>query len=236
MSEVFTPLLVGKEGGDIFTALPGHYAASGLLSDYFIGSAQVAAVMQFLAHTPMRVAWIGENAYEDLPLKLFLNDPFNLFPLGGGFINNAQEFFKYYSALWQEGAPIKRSFIKIKGDVYSLRSDGDVYLHRGDTLAYTYPHGKDFYIVNITKKCYLDMAEYYAQGKAANDLTLREPLPMLTALWNDPKLRSNYKGNKCSEDVGSWAFDEIFVSDEDPTSVGILCRGYKKVSFCFCNN
>lgn len=234
MSNVFTPVLVGKEGGDIFTALPGHHNVSGFLSDYLIGNAQVAVVMHTLSHTPMRVAWVGEDAYEDMK-KLFLNNPF-VFPLGGGFIKTAQDFLKYYSALWEEGSPIRRNFIKIKGDVYSLRSDGDIYLHRKDTLAYTYPHGKDFYIVNITKKCYLDMAEYYAQGKAANDLTLREPLPMLTALWNNPKLRSNYKGNKCREDVGSWAFDEIFVSDENPTSVGILCRGYKKVSFCFCNN
>lgn len=235
MSNVFTPLLTRKEGGEIFTALPGHFNSSGLLYNYYCGNAQVAVIMAVLSRTPMRVAWVGEDAYEDMAA---LNDPL-MFPLGNGFIKNAQELLRYHNALWHaEGNPIKRTHFMLRGDD-TRPAHGDPFrLPKEAAQSHKFPFNKDFYIVNITKKCYLDMSEYYAQRKWEDSTLLLEPLPLLTALWNNPKLRKagNYVGPQSLSSVGSWAFDEIFVSDEDPTTVGILCRGYKKVSFCFCNN
>lgn len=70
------------------------------------------------------------------------------------------------------------------------------------------------YLVNHTKKIYIDMQEYLIAN--TEDFWCINPLPLLTAIGNERGL-GDYRGLSM-EKVGSWAFDLISWETEIPTT------------------
>lgn len=78
------------------------------------------------------------------------------------------------------------------------------------------------YLVNHSKKVYLDCSDYFT--RCLCDGWCLHPLSLLTAVGNGEGGGDYYGEN--SEDVGAWAWDIISVEDEPPT-------GFKEVKYTF---
>lgn len=101
----------------------------------------------------------------------------------------------------------------------------------GRMIKYTTPAAEHVlsgkYIVNLTKKQYINFDEYYEANHWKETWTDREgvkhdsiwcihPLPILTACGNGLG-GGDYRGS-CMGIVGEWAFDEIKIVDRKPSS------------------
>ena len=81
------------------------------------------------------------------------------------------------------------------------------------------------YLINNDKKLFVDLKKYYE--KSLNDGWCIFPISILTALGND-RGGGDYHKNyaTCYNLVGTWAFDEIYLSNELP-------EGYEKLDVFF---
>lgn len=69
------------------------------------------------------------------------------------------------------------------------------------------------YLVNLDKKCYIDLAEY--KKKSEDDFWVVFPLSLLTAIGNG-RGGGDYSGT-CMEYVGAWTFDLIEFTNKIPS-------------------
>ncbi len=80
-------------------------------------------------------------------------------------------------------------------------------------------HTTDFtldglYLVNHTKKCYVDCSEYYNDSLSSDDWCIH-PLPLLTCIGNGLGGGDYVPTDDSTEDyVGTWAWDEISIEDK----------------------
>ena len=70
------------------------------------------------------------------------------------------------------------------------------------------------YLINNDKKIYLDLEKYHKNCTV--DGWCIFPISLLTALGNDRCGGDFHDGNEGYSDVGSWAFDEIYISNTLP--------------------
>ena len=88
------------------------------------------------------------------------------------------------------------------------------------------------YLINNTKKIYVDLAEYFKLSNKLEEWNRKMkdwcifPISLLTALGNDRGGGDFHEGNVGYEDVGTWAFDEIYLTNNLP-------EGYNKVDVVF---
>ena len=83
------------------------------------------------------------------------------------------------------------------------------------------------YLVNHTKKEYLNCNEYYEKSKIEDDWCIH-PLPLLTCVGNGGGGGDYHRGT-CMDYVGSWCMDEISVEVKEP-------KGYTKIDIAFKEN
>ncbi len=82
------------------------------------------------------------------------------------------------------------------------------------------------YLVNHTKKLYLDCNAYSSRSKDKRG-DIIHPLPLLTAIGNGHGGGDYYGKNR--KDVGSWCYDLISVED-------VPSEGYEPISYTFIEN
>lgn len=70
------------------------------------------------------------------------------------------------------------------------------------------------YLVNNTKKIYVDLRKY--KKASADGIGCIYPISLLTAVGNDRGGGDFHDGNEGYSDVGAWAYDEIFVTNKEP--------------------
>ena len=91
------------------------------------------------------------------------------------------------------------------------------------------------YLINNDKQIYLDLQKYYERCNKKEEYQGNFydwcifPISLLTALGNDRGGGDFHKGNKGYKDVGSWAFDEIYISNTKPD-------GYAEKRYTFIEN
>ena len=88
------------------------------------------------------------------------------------------------------------------------------------------------YLVNNSKRIYIDLKEYYEASKFEEkwkdetfDMCIF-PISLLTALGNDRGMGDYHSDNSDYNIVGTWAFDEIYLTNNLP------CE-YQKKEVCF---
>ena len=115
---------------------------------------------------------------------------------GGGFITSRDEFEKYYQMVWGEEP---YTLIDKQGPVYKLNKND-----------------ADCFVVNLTKGCYIDMKQYVLEN--THDGWCINPVPLLTSIGNGQG-GGDYRGYDEDYDVGSWAFDKIYVAALRPSDM-----------------
>ena len=95
--------------------------------------------------------------------------------------------------------------------------------------ALDFPLANFKYLVNNTKKIYVDLQKYYKAS--VNDGWCIYPISLLTAVGNDRGGGDFHDsdGNEGYSDVGAWAFDEIFVTNKEPAPN----TDFKEEEYCF---
>ena len=154
MGQYYRPLLIFKDGTK--RSALSHRFNNGLklMEHSWIGNRFVNAVMYEMVDKPVRLAWVGD--YSDAAVSDGCN-------LGGGYITSASEFLKMFTYLWGEHS-----------------SPDDL---PGDSPTFTLDcKHTDCYIVNLTKRCYIDMEQYF-KSNGEKEWCIH-PLPLLTALGN----------------------------------------------------
>ena len=186
MGQYYRPLLIFKDGTK--RSALSHRFNNGLklMEHSWIGNRFVNAVMYEMVDKPVRLAWVGD--YSDTAVADGCN-------LGGGYITSASEFLKMFTYLWGEHS-----------------SPDDL---PGDSPTFTLDcKHTDCYIVNLTKRCYIDMEQYF-KSNGEKEWCIH-PLPLLTALGNGMG-GGDYSGEVGKNNVGVWAFDEIYVTHLKPS-------------------
>ena len=93
-------------------------------------------------------------------------------------------------------------------DVWGRKSKDFTFLKETD-----FTLDKVKYLVNLDKKCYIDLAEY--KKKSEDDSWVIFPLSLLTAIGNG-RGSGDYNGT-CMEYVGAWTFDLIELTNKIPS-------------------
>lgn len=187
MGQYYKPLLIHKDGEEL--SAYSHEFDNGLklMEHSWIGNNFVNAVLYEIKDNPTRVAWMGD--YSDDAVQDGCN-------FGDGFITNTDHFLSKYESVWNEGIQ------NISPKAPQFRLDLE--------------HSDGCYLVNITKRCYIDMEKYIKKNSTfgrfdPDDEWCINPLPLLTCVGNGLG-GGDYHGEVGMEDVGSWAFDEIYIT------------------------
>jgi len=201
MGQYYRPLLISKDGAK--RSALAHTFDNGLklMEHSWVGNNFVNAVLHEMVNKPTRLAWLGD--YSDSAVEEECN-------LGGGYITSVSEFLKMFNYLWGEDCAPN----DLPGDSPTFKLDRE--------------HA-DCYIVNLTKRCYIDMEQYVKRNIHKPPYDDHEwcvhPLPLLTALGNGMG-GGDYRGEEGKDNIGSWAFDEIYVTYLRPGTM-------EAVEFCF---
>lgn len=195
MGQYYRPLMIFKDGTKRSALAHNFDNGLKLMEHSWVGNRFVNAVLYEMADKPVRLAWVGD--YSDSAVADGCN-------LGGGYITSASEFLKIFTYLWGEHSKPA----DLPGDSPAFKLDCQ--------------HA-DCYIVNLTKRCYIDM-EQYVKSNSVKEWCIN-PLPLLTALGNGLG-GGDYSGEVGKNDVGSWAFDEIYVTHLKSSIM-------EAVEFCF---
>lgn len=201
MGQYFHVLMISEDGTEMM-ANPHHFDNGVKLMEHsWIGNDFVNAVLHELEDKPTRIAWIGDYSDSAVEEKC---------TLGGGYITGYDAFLRMFQTVWSDECSIQ----SIPPDTPQFKLDIE--------------HA-DCFIVNRTKKCYIDMEKYVKENVGDVPYDNRSwcvhPLPLLTALGNGMG-GGDYRGTACINDVGSWAFDEIYVTYLRPGN-------FEAVEFCF---
>lgn len=188
MGQYYRPLLINKDG-EMLTAVSHDFDCGIKLMEHsWIGNNFVNAVLHEIEDKPTRVVWLGDYADD------YVREGCNL---GGGFITKVSDFLSWFEKTW--------------GDTKSVK------ILPGDTPPFNLDLESDgHYLVNVTKQCYIDLGQYIKSNSASNkfepnDTWCINPLPLLTCLGNGLG-GGDYRGEIGKDDVGSWAFDEIYIT------------------------
>lgn len=96
----------------------------------------------------------------------------------------------------------------------------------GDNAKYEYPGPVDWsmdnvsYLVNNTKKEYVDLKDYKERSNDGGWII--NPIPLLTAVGNGRGGGDYHKGGTCYDLVGTWAFNEIYLTNDKPEGYELL--------------
>lgn len=194
MGQYYMPLLIGKDKKIL--RFNSHHYDNGLklMEHSWIGNRFVNAVLGHIVDNPMRVAWVGDYS-ESVDQTEF----------GNGFIKSNRSFMYYYRKAWGE----KTSAPLVDGaEPFPLQTDNAGY-----------------FLVNHTKGCYIDLQNYVEQNGIFygddKEPWCVNPLPLLTCIGNGQG-GGDYFEELGAGDVGTWAFDEISITEmrpEDMTEV-----------------
>ena len=139
----------------------------------------------------MRVAWVGDYS-----------DSVDIATLGNGFITGKRSFLHYYCKAWSDKS---KAPLVDGAELFPLRTN----------------HAA-FFLVNNTKNCYIDLQHYVEQNSVfyGNDTEpwCVNPLPLLTYIGNGQG-GGDYFETLGAGDIGTWAFDEIYITEEKPTGM-----------------
>lgn len=188
MGQYYKPILIHEDGAEISAYSHDFDNGLKLMEHSWIGNNFVNAVLHEIVDEPTRVAWIGDYS------NGAVCDGCNL---GGGFITSASDFLEKYNSVW--GGHGFTRFIQSDAPKFELNKQI-----------------KDCYLVNTTKQCYIDLAEYIKQNSVSGlygspDVWCVNPLPLLTCIGNGMG-GGDYRGDTGKDDVGSWAFDKIYIT------------------------
>ena len=195
MGQYYRPLMIFRDGTKRSALAHNFNNGLKLMEHSWVGNNFVNAVLNEMVDKPVRLAWLGD--YSDMAVKEGCD-------IGSGYITSRTEFLKMFRYLWGEHS-----------SPADLPSDSP-------TFKLDCQHA-DCYIVNLTKRCYIDM-EQYIKCNGGKEWCIH-PLPLLTALGNGLG-GGDYSGEVGKGDVGSWAFDEVYVTHLKPSIM-------EAVEFCF---
>lgn len=169
----------------------------------WLGNEFVNWVYSNIEKSPKRVAWIGDYSNMDW------NDDE---PYANAI--SPEEFLHYYNIAWSED------------DAFPVESA--VGLDQDYLYNYVNIDTKERYLVNHSRRLYLDMETYIDKCKVleSGDWWCLSPLPLLAACGNGRgggDFAEEYEG---FENVGIWAFDLLQYSDHHPAE-------YREVQYTF---
>ena len=191
MGQYYMPLLIGKDK-KILRFYSHHYNNGLKLMEHsWVGNNFVNAVLGYIKDNPMRVAWVGDYS-----------DSVENATFGNGFITGRRSFLHYYRKAWSDKS---KAPLVDGAELFPLKTN----------------HAA-FFLVNTTKSCYIDLQHYVEQNSVfyGNDTEpwCVNPLPLLTCIGNGQG-GGDYFEKLGAEDVGAWAFDEIYITEEMPTGM-----------------
>ena len=179
-----------------------------LMEHSYIGNAFVNAVQSQILDNPMQVAWIGDYSRDRF------HDPYES-------ILPRKKFLRIWNRCWKDGHEDEDQHFKIKPDPIG---------------GFDMEHIDGWYLVNHSKKTFIDLAAYAARNKWHEEGEWRKehysydmcihPLPLLTACGNGRGGGDYYANNPDFDEVGSWAFDVIELTRSKP-------EGYEPVMYHF---
>ena len=193
MGQYYKPLLIADDGTKQTAYSHDYGNGLKLMEHSWVGNNFVNAVLQNLESNPQRLAWIGDYADS-------LSDEEYCF--GGGYIDDRETFMELYNALWNhEESHDTIPKIDMNQPEYKLSNED-----------------ADCFIVNLTKRCYIDMEKYVAENKKKDGeyFWCINPLPLLTSIGNGQG-GGDYRGDE--PEVGSWAFDKIYITALRPNKM-----------------
>jgi len=125
------------------------------------------------------------------------SDSVEINDLGGGFIKSRRSFLFYYRRAWHEklAAP--------------LVDDAEYFPLDVDKAHY--------FLCNTTKNCFLDLQQYVDSNITVGGWCVN-PLPLLTCIGNGQG-GGDYFEKLGAEDVGTWSFDEIYLTESKPENM-----------------
>lgn len=187
MGHYYQTLLVFEDGLEECVDANQYDNGVKLMEHSWVGNSFVNAVLGAIENNSARVAWIGDYAVDGMP---------DDWSAGSGFITCKKQFQNYYDRLWHD----KIKLLPKAKKQYDLNMDST-----------------DCYIVNKTKQVYIDLEKYIVENSRQRfgSTWAINPLPLLTAIGNGNG-GGDFFGLLGKEDVGTWAFDEIYVSDLRP--------------------
>lgn len=204
MGQYYRPLMIFEDGKE--RSAYSHVFNNGLklMEHSWIGNNFVNAVLHEIEDRPARVAWMGDYANDAV------KDNCNF---GDGYITSVESFLKKYKSVWGE----YRSVQDIPSETPQYKLDTNC---------------AGCYLVNATKQCYIDMEEYVAEnsisGKYGEDgVWCVNPFPLLTCIGNGMG-GGDYRGEVGMEDVGSWAFDKVYITYLRPGRYEKVCYRFQE--------
>lgn len=192
MGQYYRTLLVFEDGSERCATAHDYDNGVKLMEHSWVGNDFVNAILGAIEDNPARVAWVGDYSTDSI------KDGCNL---GNGFITSRSQFEKVYSRTWSGG-----------------RGKGVRALPKTDKQYDFGMDSKDCYIVNKTKRCFVDLERYIKENSVHKygGIWAINPLPLLTAVGNGLG-GGDFRGPTGMEQVGTWAFDEIYVSSLCPS-------------------
>ena len=194
MGQYYRPLMIFEDGEE--RSAYSHAFDNGLklMEHSWIGNNFVNAVLHEIEDRPARIAWMGDYATDAV------EDGCNF---GDGYITSVEAFLEKYNGVWGE----YRSVQDISPETPQYKLDLD---------------SAGCYLVNATKKCYIDIEEYIRRNSVRDRYGMSgvwciNPLPLLTCIGNGMG-GGDYRGEAGMGDVGSWAFDKIYITYLRPRS------------------
>ena len=186
--------VVIQENGDEYVLDPTRYGDGRKLMEHsWVGNVFVNLVLSFITGNASMIAWVGDYSNEQNGDKGY--------NFGDGFISSVDDFNKIYDDVW--GANYETKHIK-------------KLLPRGIKQAQFTCVETDYFLVNLTKKIYVDLNKYCFESIDRDGQWCINPLPILTCVGNGLG-GGDYYGERGREEIGSWAFDRIYFSDLRPS-------------------
>lgn len=179
------------DGTDLLRVVPSTYnVPNSLLEQCQIGNPYVNVSYMMLSKRPMRVCWMGEQA--DYPFDPDVDAYANALP--------EEEFRMYYAMAWENTSfhceiPLGTFRDDMLRKILNLRTTG-------------------FYLINHTRRTFIDMAAYLSCNQVAGRCC--DPLPLLTACGNGRGKAEFPAEQRGYELIGTWAFDLLEYSQHWP--------------------
>lgn len=210
MGQYYQPLLIDDSGGMLTACSHDFNNGPKLMEHSWVGNNFVNAILKKLDNNPMRVAWLGDYS-SDLCNEAYIN-------MGGGFVADKEDFADYYGSVWLEECQPHAPLMKNDNSEYLLDIE----------------HA-DCFLVNVTKGCYIDMQEYVKENETNETFDNSgfspwciNPLPLLTSVGNGQG-GGDYRSKIGMDDVGSWAFDKVYITALRPVRLGKVMYHFREV-------
>lgn len=189
MQQAFRSVLC--DGTSLMRVVPSAFnQPSPLMQQCQIGNHFVNVSYMMLFQKPMRVCWMGQQA--DNPFEPDMDAYANALP--------EEEFQLYYATAWENTSsrdeiPLGRFSDTSLDKVVNLRTKGS-------------------YLINHTRKIFIDMSAYISHNLVAGRCF--DPLPLLTACGNGRGENEYPVTGEGYEMIGTWAFDLLQYTKQAP--------------------